>query len=365
MLVGMYGLITRLSALDSDAASAVSVIGFFDALVEQGADIEVVLSQAAALAECPVGVRSASRQLTARIDPAGLAHNAGPPEGSRILVMPSGDEVWLERHGPEHPLDDLLIERFALAAAVALSPRPQGSAQKGRRALLRLAISATGSASERRAAIDRLGLRPGSTLHVIAAAGPSAGLDELFQGLSCLGRAQVGSIEVFLASQRPQETLSRLPAGCRVGTSAPHHAADLPDAWREACTALRFTVPGELPEPPWLPFQTAMVQFQDLGGFAAIAEALTAEQIGRIADVAALDRLADQAGGQEMIRTLEAVAATESLRRAARLVEMHHSSVANRVARAEQVIGYSVADPCARPRLMLALVLRRVRASAG
>jgi DNA-binding PucR family transcriptional regulator len=39
--------------------------------------------------------------------------------------------------------------------------------------------------------------------------------------------------------------------------------------------------------------------------------------------------------------------------------------VAHRVARAEQVLGYSVADYHARPKLMLALALRRIRESAS
>lgn len=360
----MYGLLMRLSALDADAASAVRVIGFFDSLVEQGAAIDVILRQTAALAECPVGVRSADRQLSARTEPAGVVHDGQPPEGSRMYRLTSGDEVWLERHGPEHPLDELLIERFALAASVALSPGHRQAAETDRGALLRLAISATAPAGERRKAADRLGIRQSGAVHVLAMAGPAAGLEEICRDLPGQCRAHAGAVEVVLASQ-PLPEIARIPPGCRVGASGPHQAADLPEAWREACTALRFTLPSERSGPSCPPLDAAMVRFGDLGGFAAIAEALTPEQISRIPDVAALDTLAGLAGGKEMLRTLEAVAATESLRRAAGMLHLHHNSVAHRVARAEQVIGYSVSDPYARPRLMLALVLRRVRASAA
>jgi hypothetical protein len=360
----MFGLLMRLSALDADAASAVRVIGFFDALVEHETGIDVILRQTAVLAECPVGVRTADGQLSDRVEPAGVVQHRGPPAGSRTYRLPSGDEVWLERDGAEHPLDELLTERFALAAGVALGPGRRAIGDMDQCALLRLAISAAAPETERQRAMDRLGIPATSTVHVIAMAGPAASLDEICRGLPGRCRAQAGEIEVLLAAQWPQDTL-RIPPGCRVGAASPHLAADLPEAWHEARTALRFTLPSKRAEPPYPPYEAALVQFESLGGFAAIAESLTAEQISRVPDVAALDKLAEQAGGEEMIRTLEAVAATESLRRAAALLHLHHNSVAHRVTRAEQVIGYSVADPYARAKLMLALVLRRIRASAS
>ena len=360
----MYGLLMRLSALDADAAGAVRVIGFFDALVEHGAGIEVVLRQTATLAECPVGARTADGRFTQRMEPSGLVLYGGPPAGARIYRLPAGDEVWLAREGCEHPLDELLIERFALAAAVAFGPARRGISDMDQCALLRLAISAAAAADERRTALDRLGISPTAVVHVTALAGPPTALPELGRDLPGRGRTEVGLISVLLAAGRPPDT-TRIPVGGRVGVAAPHTAADLPEAWKEARTALRFTLPSRRSEPPYPACEPALVRFENLGGFAAIAETLTAEQISRVPDVIALDKLADQTGGEEMIRTLEAVAATESLRRAAAMLHLHHNSVSYRVARAEPVIGYSVADPYARPRLMLALVMRRVRATAG
>jgi hypothetical protein len=359
----MLGLMVRLSALDADAASAVRVIGFFDALVEYGAALDVVLRQTAALAECPVGVRTADGHLSERTEPSGTLCHGSPPRGARTSRLPSGDEVWLERDGTPHPLDDLLIERFALAAGVALGQRHRNLADLDDAALLRLAISASVPEAERLRALDRLGVPATATVPVAAVAGPAAARDGLYQEAGGRCRALVGGIEALLLTA-PLPDAVTVPVGGRIGVTAPHAAADLPAAWREASTALRFTLPSRHPGPPHSPFEPAVVRFESLGTFAAVADALSAEQISRVPDVAALDQLAGQPGGEEMIRTLEAVAATESLRRAATMLHLHHNSVAYRVTRAEQVLGYSVGDPYARSKLMLALVLRRVRASA-
>jgi PucR C-terminal helix-turn-helix domain len=358
----MFGLLLRLSSLDADAASAVRVIGFYDALSERGADIKMIMRQTAMLAECSVGVRTADAHLSERVEPSGVAHSGGPPPGSRVHRTPSGDEVWLERDGDSHPLDDLLVERFALAVAVVLSHRPQEIDHLDRSALIQVAISAGASNSERRRALDRLGIRAKSVLHVLAVAGAPERLDEFCYGLpeSCI--AQVGASRVVLTPQLATESMG-IPVGCRVGVARPHLAEELRQAWREACTALRFSLPSKHSEPPYTQHEGAIVRFEDLGGFAVVAEAVTAVQISQVADVIALNCLAEHVGGEEMIRTLEAVAATDSLRGAAAILHMHHNTVAHRVARAEQVLSYSVTDLYGRPRLMLALMLQRIGAS--
>ena len=112
-VAAMFRLLLRLSSLDADAASAVRVIGFYDALFERGADIKMIMRQTAMLAECSVGVRTADARLSERVEPSGVGHPGGPPPGSRIHRTSSGDEVWLERDGASYPLDDLVVERFA------------------------------------------------------------------------------------------------------------------------------------------------------------------------------------------------------------------------------------------------------------
>jgi hypothetical protein len=358
----MFGLLRRLSALDADAASAVRVIGFYDALVEQGADVHTILRQTAVLAECPVGLRSANGQLCERMEPGGAVRIARPLAGSRRYRLPSGDEVWLERDGAEHPLDDLVLERFALAATIALGRGQQDLGALDHPTLLRLVISDAAPDAARHRALERLGIRAAAAVHVVAMAGEAEQLDEVSSRLSGSHRTRVGQVEVLLAAAAPPPAMA-IPVGCRVGVASPRPATELPEAWRQACTALRFALPSRHPAPPYPPHESAVVRFDELGAYGPLAEALTAHQISQIPDVVALDKLAEQ-GGDELLRTLEAVAATDSLRRAGALLHMHHNSVAHRVARAEHVLGYSISDLYARPRLSLALALRRIRESA-
>lgn len=363
----MFGLLLRLSGLDADAASAVRVIGFFDALVEHRSAIDVVLQRSAALAECPVGVRTADGALSLRVDVTGEVGFGEPPPNARTLRLPSGDEVWIERDAPPLPLDDLMIERFAIASTVALGWRHRDVSELDGAALLRMAISATEQEPDRRRALGRLGLEPHAPVYVAAVAGADDHVQRLsrtlFAGAPPSYLAPVGAIRV-LVSQCPPVPGLGIPVGCRVGTASRHAAVALPRAWREARIALRYAQPSTHDRPPYATHEAVFVRFEQLGGFGAIAERLPPDVISDVADIQALDKLAAENGGAELIATLEIVAATESLRRAATLLHLHHNSVAHRVARAEKVLGFSVAEPYSRSRLMVALMLRRLRDSA-
>src|SRR5439155_1639899 len=114
----MKGLLLRLSALDTGAESAVRVIGFFDALVERRASLETLLRSTAALAECPAGLHTPEQGVGLRAEVGGtLRASAGPP--SHAAVHRIGQAAfWLERHGSPLPLDEIVLERFALAAEI-------------------------------------------------------------------------------------------------------------------------------------------------------------------------------------------------------------------------------------------------------
>ncbi|MFD0392404.1 helix-turn-helix domain-containing protein [Streptomyces nogalater] len=59
---------------------------------------------------------------------------------------------------------------------------------------------------------------------------------------------------------------------------------------------------------------------------------------------------------------METVCRTRSLREAAKILCLHHSSVAHRVARAERALGISLSDPAQRQRAYTALLLWRLNA---
>ncbi|WP_425508543.1 helix-turn-helix domain-containing protein [Streptomyces roseirectus] len=78
-------------------------------------------------------------------------------------------------------------------------------------------------------------------------------------------------------------------------------------------------------------------------------------------DVRALERAAGEAPW--MLATLHAVALTPSLRAAATELTVHHSTMQDRLAHAEGVLGWSVRTPPGRFRLQLALTMRRLARS--
>jgi len=141
-------------------------------------------------------------------------------------------------------------------------------------------------------------------------------------------------------------------------------AAEAATAWQRALTALRCsgdTEPGDAR--PLLPFGRRVTRWDDLGGFGLVADSVDAADISDIADVVALDRLAGTAVGEATILTLEALCASGSVRGAATLLTLHHSTVAARIATAEQVLGFRL-DSAGQVRLVMALALRRLRSGA-
>ncbi|MFJ8819608.1 hypothetical protein [Amycolatopsis thermoflava] len=104
--------------------------------------------------------------------------------------------------------------------------------------------------------------------------------------------------------------------------------------------------------------------WDDLGGFAVVAESVDASAISDVADVVALDRLVGTAVGEASVRTLEALCASGSIHGAAALLTLHHHrTVAARIAAAEHVLGFRH-DPTGQVRLVAALALRRLRSGA-
>ncbi|MBB6569002.1 hypothetical protein HPO96_12955 [Kribbella sandramycini] len=96
----------------------------------------------------------------------------------------------------------------------------------------------------------------------------------------------------------------------------------------------------------------------DLGGLLMVAERLRPEDIAATPDVIALERLAKEPGGDDLLATLRAYCATDSVRKAATLVYRHHSTVAYRLEHAETTMGFAFGTAQGRFRLRLALVLR-------
>lgn len=333
----MKGLLLRLSSLDSDAESAVRVIGFFDALMTDRAELATLLRSTAALAECPVGVAAPGRGLVLRADPTGTFDLGEPPSGADLREY--GDaRFWLARAGEPLPLDEIVLERFALAGAILLDRTVSSLPAVGDPALVQLVVSATAGIAERSRALHLLGITPTSTLRVaVSMPAPTA------PTTSRVISGPVGEHLVSLWTDSDAEPATAVRTG--VGPDVP--AIRAADSWRDACTAFRLTSP-----------EAPVVRSDDLGGLLVVVERLRPEDIAASPDVAALDRIAAEPGGDDLLAILRAFAVTDSVRKAAALVFRHHSTVAYRLEHAESVLGFPFSSAVGRFRLQIALTMR-------
>jgi hypothetical protein len=271
----------------------------------------------------------------------------------------------LHRSADPHPLDTLILRRLGVAAGVVLE---RAATATDRATLLEQALSDSTADVDRSRCLRGLRLTPTTPVRVYALAGTSTALGELVDQVRAVSptvhATPVSAVTAVLAEEPAVPARWDVPVGARLAWSVPAPAAEAPRAWREARTALRFALPSTHARGPYTDQEAVVVPGERTGAFLALAEHLSAEDIDRIPDVRALDRIA-AAEGPDVIVILEAVAATESLRRASTLVHLHHNSVAARVQRAEQVLGFSVVEPYGRSRLFLALTLRRLRDTAS
>ncbi|MEV4017141.1 helix-turn-helix domain-containing protein [Nonomuraea angiospora] len=340
----MQGLLLKLSTLDADAESAVRVIAYFDSLLRDHVSVPTLLAATARLAQCPVGLLDAATGRRTRTSPRGAVDTpAEPPAQVRELSDGLG-AVWMEREGPAHGLDEIVLERYAVAAEVTLE-RAAALARSGQDpALVELVLSAETGEAERARALRLLGFAPSAPLQALAIALPDRGLAAGLRAMGHQVRAtRIGDTEaVLVATTLPRD----LPEGSRVGIGPELPGARAAESWAGARTALRFTGPHD-----------RVMRWSELGALALFAD-LPEPAVAGLADVRAMERL-----GEESLAAVRALCLAGSVRGAAATVHLHHSSMAARIARAESVLGFSLADAAGRLRAHLALALVRLRAN--
>ncbi|MBB5430770.1 helix-turn-helix domain-containing protein [Nocardiopsis composta] len=341
----MEALAKRLSHLDPEAGGALRVIMFYDTLMRRRADLPALARASAGLAECAVGIRLHGTGQTIRFAPDGRpAPDPAPPASAAQPVTLDEEEigtVWLERTGPPNPLDELVLDRIALATAAIVERYGPARTTMADPALVELAISPDGDEAARARALRLLGFPAGLPVRA-AAVRSDLPLDRVGARI-CPGRpvkaAPLGEVGVILAGSVDRD---RFPAGVHAGIGA----AESPDlSWREARTALRFATP-----------RRPVVHHDDLGALALLAQ-VPAGTVRSNTDVAAVARLA---GTPEDLETLDAYCTTGSLRQAADLLHLHHSSVARRVEQLGRALGIELTDPAGLLRARLALTAWRL-----
>ncbi|AYN43082.1 PucR family transcriptional regulator [Streptomyces dangxiongensis] len=336
----MEALAVRLSGLDPYVDGAIRIVAFYDTLMRRRVDLPALARASSGLAECVVGLRLHGAGRVVRASPLGTEASGPPSRASSTAPITLDEEeigtVWLERPGPSNPLDDILLDRLAIAAAAAVERYEPARTTMADPALVELAVSSDSDEAAGARALRLLGFAPGLPVHAIAVRSRLP-LDRV-SALVCPARlvkaAPLTDVGVILATTVDP---ARLPAGVRAGIGA----AGRPDrSWRQARTALRFTTPHE-----------PVVHHADLGALALLAE-LPRDVARENTDVAAIARVA---ADPQDLETLDAYCATGSLRAAAVRLHLHHSSVARRLEQLGRTLGIELTRPAGLMRARLAL----------
>ncbi|MER5213838.1 helix-turn-helix domain-containing protein [Streptomyces sp. NPDC002838] len=326
----MKELAGRLTALDPDAGAAVRVIAYFDRLAESRAGLEALVRGAAVLAGVPARLVDAERRVHVRVEADGTRRDTDlPPDPawpSAPLAPGGAPALWLERAEAAPSVVDAVILERAVGAVRLVLDRTRGRAPVDDPALVETVLDATAPEPARLHAARRLGL------DITAPARALAPRD---------GRPRIV----------PARTDAGPPAG-RLGVGPAVPVLDLPGSWEAARTALRFTAEGTAQDPG-----QRVVHAEELGGVALLAD-LVAPGAEPPPDVRDLEAAA--AAAPWLLSTLHAVASTASLRAAAAEINVHHSTLQDRLTHAEHLLGWPVRTPQGRLRLQLALTMRHL-----
>lgn len=353
----MYELLGRLRDIDSSAADAVSVIRYFDSLVENRAGVNAFLRAAAALSGATAGIDVPAFWISVRISPEGRFLSPADPDAfgdwsTRPLAEGLGGRVWIERSGQQAPSDAMILERLSTSIQVALARTRHPQSHDPAR--VDVLLDSKSSLPDRNEAAQRLGLDTLAPARVVAIL-PASGDDNPDAVPIWPRSTRVGRVTAVIV--QPKHNLPEMGPDVRTGTGAVHTVDQLYLSWRGAVTALRFTADtahGAFGPPRHL-------TFDDLGVLWRLADSWDRDATPD-PDVNALQGLEEETPGSLVV--LEALAATTSYRQAAALLYRHHSSLQARVPRFEEALGFKL-DGSGRSRLAAALALHRLQASSS
>jgi hypothetical protein len=361
-------LVRYISKVDTHTEGALRVIAYFDALVEHRATLDACVRAAAGLSQCAAGLRDEASTRSIRFNQRGVALDGMPvPTTSRTVRI--GDrkvgEVWLERGDSALPLDDLVIERMALAVGALWRSSTRPSRSTG--SLIETVVAGGSSKEERAGALRLLGLAPDRPTEVVAVAcRDTDGLtDALARVRELIGEryadggvyrsAVLGNVGAVLGQRALDDgdnaPLSRL-LGLRLGVARATDDGQIADAWQQAQTASRFC---------GLLGLSNQVAYDELGSLAAVA-LVPQPNMESNPDVQALIELARTTRGKATIKTLEKWLGSRSRRAAAAALHVHHSSVGYQLSLAEKSLGLDLEEPRGRLRAELAVIMWRMSA---
>ncbi len=335
----MQQLLAKISALDPEASLTLRVIACFDELIVGNVNTRALLSAAASLGGCNAGFRQDHPPRTVRVTPRGeLAPTDGVDPGG-LVHHADGLTVWLERDGPKHANDDMILERLALAVRIRCG---QGRQDLDNRRDLGVVLDAAVPVEERQLSASRLGLRTTTTYRVVAA--PLFALwSSRPGGPEDVVPTAFGSLHAVVVGH-DCTSVDATSAGIGIACGIEH----LPQSFRTAVVALRLCSPPATP----------VVNADEYGGLIGLLADAPAD--GLMPDV---DLLEDVMAHAWACPTLDALIRAGSLRQAARLGGVHHSTMQSRVDVITAMMGFDPIDGLGRTRLGIAYLVWRLRHS--
>lgn len=321
----MRDLLARLALQDEAASAALRVYDYYGALDANTAGPEAYLRGAAGLSSCGAGLRLSGRHLTLRIGPSGQRLEADegfePTEGWYQAAIGGHDQdrVWIETDEPG-TLHELILERVVQGVerwlnrieALVLDP-PQAWA-----ALLNDPVPA----ERRRQLLAALKLDDTRRYQVVAhlPAAPSGGL----HAYTNLCGVAVG------ATIRPAPFDTTLEDGenARIGLGPAVAVPDLLTSWERAAIVLRIARPGEV------------TRWDRLGVLGPMFLHVSTEEL--LADPVVMAINSDNMPWLD--QTVTAVTQTGSVRGAADLLDLHHSTVQKRLDKLQQQFSLNLAN---------------------
>lgn len=361
----MEGLLRRLSAEGSEAENALRVIAFFDRLVEARGGIDEVVRSSARLIGGNAGYQAESADPAISYDSRGRVGPATPSSASLIKAVASQTatlgKVWIDTSTDNAALGELVVERMALAAAIVLG-REARATSSGQWSAVATVVSTEATASEREDAARAIGFRIDWAIRAIVilhdpASGPT---DAQIQKWAAESGAKASAahhddgISVALVHERnPASPLEVPPWSALTGIGSRAAIADASESVRTARLALRLTsrVLGPM-----------VVDYDKIGPFAQLSS-ISREAAGSSALVKQLIYLAQSETGRAELEALDGFCRYRALRPASIEMNLHHSSLANRLKNAERKIDIDLDSTDDVAQLTLALQLYRIATS--
>jgi hypothetical protein len=339
----MQELVARLSALDAEAGAALKVITYFDKLNEGRVGLETLVRGAAVLSGFPAGLSDPERHLNLRVLPDKsivATRDAVDPEWLTISLLDEGAGiVWLETT-QARAIDELILERLVVCVRSVLD-RTRRRVVKDDAAALEVLLSPKVSDAVRLESARRLGWSPTSRVRALAVV-PEADVKSA---------AEIGGVCAILEPAVPGTPADR-PLG-RIGVGRSMPVLQAWQSWEQARVALRFTSAGT-PEDPG----PRTVRYSEVGATVAALAGTFGPGSPVPEDVQRVERAAETTPW--LLETLYHVVMHSSLRAASAAAHLHHSTLQDRVAQAELLLGWPICEPYGRFRLQFALIVHKL-----